>query len=223
VLAGGACYVAAIDPYPGIAMKAWPRRDAMANTTSPIDVDTLHERFIEYGLQYYTAGRCAVSTGLNPVAANIIHHAVEMFLKAGLCAHTTEDERRKLGHDLPKIWEKFKTHHDPKGALARFDGCVQGLHEFEDIRYPEGMMKPGSIVLRMQFANAPMPKDQVMLTGKPQPKEFSLEMSEIDTLIRAIYNAAGITIIMSHLIAKYREPGKTYLKQENAEADHLFK
>jgi hypothetical protein len=133
----------------------------------PIDVDTLRIRFIEYGLQYYAAGRCAVSTGLNPVAANILHHAVEMFLKAGLCAHTTEKQRRDdLRHDLPNIWQAFKPHYDPEGKLARFDDCVQGLHEYEDIRYPEGMMKPGAIVMRMQFANAPMPKDPVMPNSK---------------------------------------------------------
>ena len=159
---------------------------------------------------------------MNPVAANIIHHAVEMFLKAGLCGHTTEAERRKLGHDLTKIWQAFKSHYDPEAKLARFDACVQGLHEFEDIRYPEGMMKPDAIVIRMQFANAPMPKGPVMPTGKTQPKEFSLETSEIDTLVRAVCEAASIAI-MNHLIATYREPGKTYLKQENAEAEHLFK
>jgi hypothetical protein len=107
-------------------------------TAAPIDIDMLRIRFIEYGLQYYAAGRCAVATALNPVAANIIHHAVEMFLKAALCAHTTEDERRKLGHDLPKIWQRFKSQYDSKGTLAHFDDCVQGLHEYEDTGIRKG-------------------------------------------------------------------------------------
>jgi hypothetical protein len=203
--------------------RVWLSREtAMATTNPSIDVDTLRERFIEYGLQYYVAGRSAVASGLNPVAANILHHAVEMFLKAGLCAHTTEDDRRyELKHDLPKIWQAFRTQYDPEGKLARFDECVKGLHRYEDIRYPEGMMKLSVVAMRTQFGGAPLVTgDSTMLKGTT-PKDFRLNMNEIDTLVRAICDAAGITI-MGHLIATYREPGKTYLKKENAEAEHLF-
>jgi hypothetical protein len=122
------------------------------------------------------------------VAANIIHHAIEMFLKAGLCAQTTEKQRRnQFGHSLPKMWRAWKSHYDPQGKLAGFDDCIEGLHEYEDIGYPEGMMKPAAIVLRMQFANAPMPKDPVIPNSKA--KEFNLEMSEIDTLVRTTCEA----------------------------------
>src|SRR5579864_4798023 len=63
-------------------------------SSDPIDVNNrLRHEFINYGLQYYVAGRCAVATSLNPVAANLIPHAVEMFLTAGLCAHTNERQR----------------------------------------------------------------------------------------------------------------------------------
>ena len=108
----------------------------------------------------------------------------------------------------------------PKGNSPRFDDCMQGLHEYEDIRYPEGMMKPAAIVMRMQFANAPMPKDPVIPNSKA--KEFNLEMSEIDALVKAICEAAEIKYI-GQLIARYGEPGKTYLKKENAEAEHIFR
>jgi hypothetical protein len=47
-------------------------------------------------------------------------------------------------------------------------------------------------------------------------------MREIDALVRAIFEAADIKYI-SHFIARYREPGKTYLEKENAEAEHIFK
>jgi hypothetical protein len=175
----------------------------------------LRAEFIDYGLQYYVAGRCAVATGLNPVAANILHHAVEMFLKAGLCAHTTEDERKfQLRHNLPEIWRAFKSHHDPEEKLARFDDCVQGLHNYEDIRYPEGMMRPGAIGLHMQFGGAPMVKESI---GGGDVKEYSLEMSKIDAFVKAIHDAAHHKM-PKHRITMYREPGKAYLWEQNAEA-----
>lgn len=95
--------------------------------TATIDVDALRERFVEYGLQYYAAGRYAVTANSNPVAADILHHAVQMFLQAGLCPHTTENQRKyELVHKLPKIWQLFKSHYDPEEELARFDNCVRG-------------------------------------------------------------------------------------------------
>ena len=77
-----------------------------------------------------------------------------------------------------------------------------------------------AIVMRMQFANAPMPKGPV--TSGSKAKHFNLEMREIDAIVRAVFEAAGIKYI-SHLIAMYRDPGKTYLEKENAEAEHIFR
>jgi hypothetical protein len=37
--------------------------------------------FFSSASQYYVAGRFAVFVALNPVAANLMHHAVEMYLK----------------------------------------------------------------------------------------------------------------------------------------------
>jgi hypothetical protein len=40
--------------------------------------------FISAGMHYYVAGRYAVFAGLNPTAANLLHHAIEMALKGAL-------------------------------------------------------------------------------------------------------------------------------------------
>jgi hypothetical protein len=53
----------------------------------------------------------AVLVGLMPVCGNLYHHAVELFLKAGLSRkYSMRDlaNRHKFGHCLPKIWEAFK-------------------------------------------------------------------------------------------------------------------
>jgi len=199
-------------------LAAW--RDAYdgddARPTSEISVSRLRTEFVNYGLQYYVAGRCAVATSLNPVAANLIHHAVEMFLKAGLCAHTNERQRRELGHELPRLMNEFKAHFDAEGELAHFDDVLRELQKYEDIRYPEGMMRPGVVSMRLQFGGAPMPTGPVMLAGNVNLEEYSLVMSEIDALVGAICEAANIKHLKT-LATMYREPGKTFLREENAE------
>ena len=42
---------------------------------------------IRYSLDYYIAGRFAVAHHFTPVGANILHHAVELLLKACLAPH----------------------------------------------------------------------------------------------------------------------------------------
>src|SRR5499433_2249964 len=46
--------------------------------------DMTDHLFISAGMHYYVGGRYAVFAGLNPTAANLLHHAVEMALKGAL-------------------------------------------------------------------------------------------------------------------------------------------
>ena len=47
--------------------------------------DDLSIAFFTLATQYYAMGRQAVRLHLMPVGANLLHHAVEMYLKAYLC------------------------------------------------------------------------------------------------------------------------------------------
>jgi hypothetical protein len=107
--------------------------------------ERLRAEYINYGFQYYMLGRCAVAAWAHPVAGNQFHHAIEMLLKGGLCAHTTEDERINMRHRLPRIWKAFKKHYDPSNQLARFDALVRNLHKYESIRYPERIVQRGEV------------------------------------------------------------------------------
>jgi hypothetical protein len=92
--------------------------------------------FFRNGCQYYVAGRYAAFAGFASTVGNVLHHAIEHFLKGGLSKTRSLPELKQLGHNLPRIWEAFKTQvHDP--ALAQFDGVITTLHEFEEIRYPD--------------------------------------------------------------------------------------
>ena len=89
--------------------------------------DAIHI-FFQNGCQYYVAGRYAAFAALNPVAGNLMHHAIEHLLKGGLSETKTLSELKKLMHNLPSIWETFKAQaNDP--ALARFDDVISGLHD----------------------------------------------------------------------------------------------
>jgi hypothetical protein len=65
--------------------------------------------FFQNACQYYVAGRYAAFAALNPVAGNLLHHAIEHFLKGGLSKTKSLAELKRLGHSLPKIWAAFKT------------------------------------------------------------------------------------------------------------------
>jgi hypothetical protein len=71
-----------------------------------------------------------------PVAGNLFHHAVELFLKAAM-SHRVPVRRlasRNLGHDLEALWGEFKVEH-PKADESLLP-IVETLNRFEDIRYP---------------------------------------------------------------------------------------
>src|SRR5260370_6131973 len=98
--------------------------------------------FWDRGCQYYVTGRFAVAAGLNPVAGNLLHHAVEFLLKGALSKTQTLDDLRKHSHKLLKIWEVFKTAIGD-AALGRFDPAIAALHAYEDLRYPDDALKNG--------------------------------------------------------------------------------
>jgi hypothetical protein len=71
--------------------------------TPALDPEMVRLSFYGYGFQYYLAGRFAVIAQLSPVAANLLHHAIETLLKSELL-HLEEKQRRDMGHDLTKLW-----------------------------------------------------------------------------------------------------------------------
>jgi hypothetical protein len=90
--------------------------------------------FFSAAAQYYVTGRFGVFAWLNPVAANLIHHAIEMYLKGALLKSKTKSLKElkdKLGHSLPKCWAAFKEQvNDP--ALSKFDDVISEIHKYEE-------------------------------------------------------------------------------------------
>jgi hypothetical protein len=167
----------------------------------------VRQEFIYYGFQYYMLGRCGVAAWAHPVAANLFHHAVEMLLKAELARHTTEEDRRKLGHRLPDIWEAFKAIH-PSNQLARFDALIGNLHKYEDIRYPEKTAQQG-MQNSFQFGSGPPPK----ASGKLPT--FNLSVGEVDALVKAICDVCSIN--PKFFTTRFQPPGSAWARPPGPE------
>jgi len=146
---------------------------------------------IRYGIQYYVAGRFSAASGHSPISANLLHHAVELFLKACL-AHDDSagrireyaDSKKGYRHNLPRLWEEFKKR-KPSSALTEFDRIVEELHKFEEIRYPERLIDAGVTIIVDIFAAAseghPAPEDD--------PTRYVLKLDEVDALMGLLFEA----------------------------------
>lgn len=59
--------------------------------------------YYELGLGYYVSGRAGYHAHAIPVAANLFHHAIEMFMKGYLTGVGVDEQaRRLLGHRAEK-------------------------------------------------------------------------------------------------------------------------
>jgi hypothetical protein len=112
------------------------------NPSHGSSVNMTDHLFISASMHYYVAGRYAVYAGLNPTAANLLHHAIEMALKGALAKKGVELKAlKRLSHDLPKIWREFTTQYGIDSST--FDGVIAELQKFETIRYPDEIVKQG--------------------------------------------------------------------------------
>lgn len=90
--------------------------------------------------QYYVAARQSAAFHLMPVAGNLYHHAIEMFLKGALCGrYMLQDFQRKFGHDLITLWDAFRKEY-PTAQLDEFDLVIAELNHFERLRYPDAII-----------------------------------------------------------------------------------
>ena len=135
--------------------------------------------------QYMTSGRFAALAHCLPVAGNILHHAIEMFLKCVLVKTLTLKELKTLGHDLNTLWARFvELYPDPKHEPL--DSAVAELEKFERLRYPDSVVLEGmqaSFVIESAHFS-PLPPG-------PQPP-YHLVLEDIDAIAHAATKASGL-------------------------------
>lgn len=146
---------------------------------------------IRYGIQYYVAGRFAAASAFTPVLANLLHHAVELFLKACLAHEDSVELIRKYGtfntgygHDLPRLWTEFKKR-NATAARPEFDRIIAALHRFEEIRYPEQLIDDGATIIINIFAVDDQPQDE----HRPEEHEYLLSLPEVDELMGLLFTS----------------------------------
>ena len=170
------------------------------------------EMFFSNATHYYVSGRFAAFAGLAPVGGNLLHHAVEMYLKGGLSKTKTPGELKKLSHNLPSIWTKFKVQFK-NPALAQFDGVVTALHTFEELRYPDSVVAKGmSCTIGIK---RPSPTVGASGTGGSLP-QYDLCLEEIDKLVATIFTVASVD--PKFFMGGLHQAAKQWLKEENAES-----
>ena len=146
---------------------------------------------IDYGLQYYVAGRFATANRFTPVCANLLHHAVELLLKACLSyddsAATIETyghSKGRYGHNIPALWAAFKKRQlDP--MPREFDMIVKALHDFEDIRYPEKLVRNGATIMINPFV-----EESISANNQEIERSYNLSLPPIDRLIGFLFKVS---------------------------------
>ncbi len=157
----------------------------MTNTHQHEDKSRVRTEYLQTAFHFYITARLATINSLTPVSGYLAHHAIEMFLKAGLVEATTENERIMLGHNLQRIWQQYKTLMG-NSELDKFDGTMNDLDQFEVIRYPERIFRYG-MILEVGFGRNTSPT-------KPTELRYQLALDELDEVVNLIFQTSGINL-----------------------------
>lgn len=149
--------------------------------------ENVRTNFGQLAVQYYVSGRAAAIMQLLPVTGNLLHHAVEMALKAALGSSHTLSKLKALNHHLPRIWSEFKAAF-PHLELTAFDAAVATLHKYEELRYPDSIIANGAM---MEFALFREHMDSPR-SGPAGVPSYPLVLEDVDALIERILEVANI-------------------------------
>ena len=169
-----------------MGLLAWWRRPA---TTQKENKSHLRMMYFGAALHYYILGRYATIAKFAPIPGNLVHHAIEFFLKAALIEQFEEAARRKFRHNLPKLWRRYKRERN-NSFLDKFDQTISDINKFERIRYPEEILRLGMLAeidfVRNTF---PLPPGQ----KRPKAARYELALDEVDELVKLIFQIEGIS------------------------------
>jgi hypothetical protein len=91
-----------------------------------------------------------------------------------------------VSHRLPEAWRQFKERH-PRAQLSAFDGLVDELHQWWEIRYP-GFPGGQAVQISFSLVKVPRPVVQEVVDGELRPVKglFHLSLEEMDEFFAAI-------------------------------------
>jgi len=167
--------------------------------------DRLRIVYLQTAFHYYITARFATINALGTVAGHLAHHAIDMFLRAALVETTTEQERLVLSHNLPKIWQQYKAL-TCNAALDKFDTTINDLDRFENIRYPDRVIRYG-MTLEVGL-------DRNTSPTKPNELRYQLVLGELDELVKLIFQTSGIDAA-SLVLSVVQPDALRYLSEQN--------
>jgi hypothetical protein len=152
---------------------------------SPIDPERLKDEYFFTASQYYVSGRFAFWTRSMGICGNLLHHAIELFLKGHLLLTRSTAERKDFGHNLPLIWQHFKaTVGDPR--LAAFDRTIDHVHAFEALRYPDIVIEKEAL-FHFEVTRVDLDKSRAVDKVPGNPPRYLLALEEVDRLVSVLF------------------------------------
>lgn len=120
---------------------------------------------------------------------------------------------KKIRHRLNPLWEWFKKQPGrPIDELKKYDEVIDGLNEFDSLRYPSNTVP---LKIGFHFSGLSLPP-HAKPTGGP-PNLYKLEMEPLDELVRIIFEAEGVNPKL--LLFVRNEHSQKYLIPQNKCAD----
>jgi hypothetical protein len=149
--------------------------------------------YLDRAFEYYVSGRFAALNQFK-IAANLLHHAIEMILKFGLVkglpdgdvpAKLSKLRNRPYAHDLNELWSLYKSE-TGYPHLSRFDSVLSELHRWEDLRY-------GGFPVGLSTAMIFAPRRGTSGSQALEPEDrYVLVLEDIDELFATILKASNI-------------------------------
>ena len=176
----------------------------------PATADRDSDNYFNLGSQYYLAARAATFAGCFPVAGNLFHHAVELYVKGDLITELSRTRLKMYGHNLKRLWAAYKKRHRTV-ELSRHDPHITKLHKFEKTRYPDSITDRG---MWGTIAVAPPSTAPTMWAASGVvPPSYHLVVNDIDQLIRSIFDATSRN--PDYFFGSISLEGRTILHRDN--------
>jgi hypothetical protein len=139
--------------------------------------------FVQIACQYYTTARFAMHAHHMPVCGILFHHTVEMLLKGGLARQRELHELQKMRHKLKRLWLAFKEDF-PDPDLIQHDTTISGLDKFDDIRYPDEILKNGMGTTAQWYDPVAW---VITYGGSKTPRKYDIVVTAIDHLVADVF------------------------------------
>ena len=154
-----------------------------------VPTPNVDETYFRLATEYYVAARASWSSGGTTVVGNLLHHAIELYLKGNLALEESPARLRGYGHDLKRLWKAYKKKHSAK-SLSAFDRTIKDVQKFEDIRYPDAISNKG-MFYNLPLTRPPTAFNNVATSGRTPPTYF-LALDEVDALVKTVLESASV-------------------------------